>query len=429
MLRQRGMGRLLTLLALLLLQHQPQVAVAQSGGPPPQNPPVSTRPARDRSTPRARATPTAAVAPDALPIQVLTHGVPEPQTVDDLITIRGLVYDDANGNGARDPDELALKGVSIASEALADEQGHTRIASSAVSDAQGRFALVASTRTLLTVQAPDGWRVIGPVTRFATQEMAFGLRQERIGVERVITLAPDLKVALDVAVPPPAPARITLDQTTQANWAALILGLAGLAATLLIALALWAHSRAHARAALHVALTRAARARLTDADWAQAVEQVLANGGVSGAQVERFLGMGTSTGATGGWMRFSDRDGRVYTLAAGRAGLRAANIAGANRRLNRAHPLTLARLHAVWRHFAPGVAQSRVLPEGAQWWLAQSPQPVGRLVSLWRALTTRAQVAGDRLRGRLDQRAGYRQRVRMQVGTQPLALPARDGTS
>jgi hypothetical protein len=355
---------------------------AQSDGPPtsPKPTTVAKQPSKQPS-----------FAPTALPITFLTNGVPADVPLQGLIEVRGEVYEDANGNGSHDADEPALSGVSIGAQMPGDESGMTQVAAVTVTDKQGHFALYASPRAFVTVNAAEGWRVVGAATQLATNQMTFGLRPDRVMVERVLTISPDLTVNIP-------PSRIAIDLTAQLATAALALGGLSVLAACIVAIAIGASTRVRSRALQAQATVRAARLRLSEHDWQPIIEQIVADAGCGAMCIERFLGLVATP--NGCWMRFSDKAGRRITLAIGRAGLRASGSARGIRLKAFRHPFAIAQLHSVWRYFAQAAGQPRMLPEDVQWWLVIEPVPESLFVQLKTRWLERCHTQVDRLKGR-----------------------------
>lgn len=345
-------------------------------------PPAAATPAA-RPTSQAVARP---IPPTAQPVTFLTDGVLETQRLPELVEVRGEVFEDANGDGKRSADEPALAGVSIAAQMMDDKDGQTRIAAVAVTDKQGRFALQASRHALLTVMEPEGWRAVGPVTQFAATTIIFALRPERITVERVLTISPDLKVNVDVP-----PARI--DLTAQLTYAALALGGLGILAAGIVAAAIHAHTCSRYKTILATAAARAARTSIGDSTWQAIIEQIVVDAANRAIRVERFLGMSPA------WIRFSDRAGQRVTLGTSRAALRAAGSPGGRRINPLGNPFAVAQLHGVWRYFASQSNTVRVLPIDCVWWLTVEPVENQSTALTQVPRQTRLGMAWDHLRG------------------------------
>jgi hypothetical protein len=129
------------------------------------------------SPPSLTATPT--IEPTSLPTATATALRPTPHT-DPVRTIpptphgdpvTGVVFDDADGDGQRDPDEPGLPGVPVA---VSDGSDGTR---TIVTDASGAYALTAAPDTTLRVIPPAGWRAPGLAARPASRAGDFPLRR------------------------------------------------------------------------------------------------------------------------------------------------------------------------------------------------------------------------------------------------------------
>jgi hypothetical protein len=70
--------------------------------------------------------------------------------------VSGLVFDDVNGNGTRDPGERGLAGVAVSNQADV-----------VITDAEGHFELPSIGTGVIFVSVPDGRRAVGPFWRAA----------------------------------------------------------------------------------------------------------------------------------------------------------------------------------------------------------------------------------------------------------------------
>ncbi|HET7041241.1 MAG TPA: metallophosphoesterase N-terminal domain-containing protein, partial [Gemmatimonadales bacterium] len=84
--------------------------------------------------------------------------------------VHGVVFDDANGNGARDRGERPVAGVVVSDQREV-----------VVTDAEGRYTLPAGPGAIVFVSVPTDWRTAGPSWRLVTggDAIDFGLRAER----------------------------------------------------------------------------------------------------------------------------------------------------------------------------------------------------------------------------------------------------------
>ena len=130
-------------------------------------------------------------------VTFLTTNPPQTMDVDELIAVSGLVFEDANHNGLRDEGELVLKGVTISAE-MADD-ATSQVVTLTMTDERGEFHLQASSRALISIQVPEGFRPVSPITRFAAAEqLVFGLRTDTMTIERVVQSPP-----VNIIAPPP----------------------------------------------------------------------------------------------------------------------------------------------------------------------------------------------------------------------------------
>ncbi|HWA41376.1 MAG TPA: metallophosphoesterase, partial [Gemmatimonadales bacterium] len=85
-------------------------------------------------------------------------------------TVHGVVFDDANGNGALDPGERPLPGVVVSNQLEV-----------VTTDGAGRYQLPASTGAIIFVSVPTDRRPVGPPWRAVAgaDALDFGLRAER----------------------------------------------------------------------------------------------------------------------------------------------------------------------------------------------------------------------------------------------------------
>jgi hypothetical protein len=85
-------------------------------------------------------------------------------------TAQGVVFNDANGNGAKDPGERPIPGVVVSNQV-----------DIATTDSAGRYRLPADEKTLIFVSVPTDWQVAGPWWRAVVGggPIDFGLRAEQ----------------------------------------------------------------------------------------------------------------------------------------------------------------------------------------------------------------------------------------------------------
>lgn len=84
--------------------------------------------------------------------------------------IHGVVFNDANGNGAMDPNERPVPGVVVSNQSEV-----------VTTDASGRYQLSADEKTIVFVSVPTDWATVGASWRVVAGSDAinFGLRAER----------------------------------------------------------------------------------------------------------------------------------------------------------------------------------------------------------------------------------------------------------
>src|SRR5262249_38649038 len=85
--------------------------------------------------------------------------------------VTGSVFDDANGNGVRDPGERGLPGVVVSNQDTA-----------VTTDASGAFRMLGSGTGTVFVSTPDGFRAVGPFWRTIAggASLAFGLARATV---------------------------------------------------------------------------------------------------------------------------------------------------------------------------------------------------------------------------------------------------------
>lgn len=121
-------------------------------------------------------------APLPSPPAAVTASEPVSKTA--LVTITGVVFDDANDNGQRDPDEAGLPGVAVSVETAADSQ-------TAITDASGMYMLPTSAEATVRVIVPAGWRTRQPDRLPIAQAGDFALRATAAAApERAAMLTP-----------------------------------------------------------------------------------------------------------------------------------------------------------------------------------------------------------------------------------------------
>ncbi len=129
--------------------------------------PVSTESAEPTSAPTEM--PTSTPFPTPTPTEPALSGVegtPAP-----VVQVIGMVFDDANGNGQRDPNEPGLVGVPVVVED--GSRQHTLI-----TDAGGTYAAQVSPAALVKVIPPAGWRTPGLAVLPARDAGDFPLRRQ-----------------------------------------------------------------------------------------------------------------------------------------------------------------------------------------------------------------------------------------------------------
>ena len=359
--------------AALIGSHQKAIAASTLFVPTPQ--------------PHQRPTPT---APE-VPITYLNENAPTIEQVDALISIAGIVFEDTNGNGTHEPDEPALKGISIGVQIA--NQSQTAVPAVTVTDDKGAFALQAPESAVLTVMSPEGWRVVGASSRFVASEMAFGLRPDRVIVQPVL----------------PAPS-VTVQSVLDPKIALLMAGSVALSVLLiggLVALAIRRHTLSmaeiadwHASLSLSVPgfapqVASSSMGQLntsvdvlglnssgrevavigpisstddctSEAHWFRIAEQAVADTLRESAQIESFLGLSPLPNA---WMRFSTREGQILTFGVSRF-----NLSSQRLRIGHAiNPLISGRAYAemrmLYQHFAALSDQPTMLPRQCRWYV------------------------------------------------------------
>ncbi|MDB4908066.1 MAG: hypothetical protein JWO05_2850 [Gemmatimonadetes bacterium] len=85
-------------------------------------------------------------------------------------SVHGVVFNDANGNGAMDPGERPVAGVVVSNQLDV-----------VTTDAAGRYRLVVDEKTIVFVSVPTDWRTVGTSWRAVegSDSISFGLRAER----------------------------------------------------------------------------------------------------------------------------------------------------------------------------------------------------------------------------------------------------------
>lgn len=119
---------------------------------------VSANPTAARSLPGAQ-------SPTGAPDTAVTASMATSQ----ITLVTGVVFDDANDNGQRDPDEAGLPGVAVFVETATGTQ-------TVVTDARGVYALSTSADATVRVIVPVGWRTRKPDRFPLTQAGDFPLR-------------------------------------------------------------------------------------------------------------------------------------------------------------------------------------------------------------------------------------------------------------
>jgi hypothetical protein len=364
--------------AMLIVSQQKAIAT------PFQAAPTSRAQARQ---PRQQPTP---IVP-TVPITYLNEDSPTVDHMDTLIAVTGIVYEDTNGNGLHEPDELVLKGVSIGVQIA--NQSQTAVPAVTVTDDQGVFALQAPESAVLTVMSPEGWRVVGESSRFAASEMSFGLRPDRVIVQPVmpapsvtVQSAFDPKIALMMAggvalsvlviggLLVLALRRHTRSMAEIADWhASISLSVPGFAPKLSSAplgqLTQSMDTLSLASSGREMAVLGAASNQdecISEAHWFRVAEQVVADTLRESVQLESFLGLAP---LPHGWMRFSTRDGQILTFGVSRF-----NLSNQRFRFGRAiNPLVSGRAYAemrmLYQHFATLSDLPTMLPRQCRWYV------------------------------------------------------------
>jgi hypothetical protein len=85
-------------------------------------------------------------------------------------TVRGVVFNDANGNGVLDPTERPVPGVVVSNQVDV-----------VATDADGKYQLPADEKTIVFVSVPTDWKTVGTSWRAVAgrDSISFGLRAER----------------------------------------------------------------------------------------------------------------------------------------------------------------------------------------------------------------------------------------------------------
>jgi uncharacterized OB-fold protein len=276
-----------------------------------------------------------------------------PQTieVDELISISGVVFEDTNRDGLRDVGEPALKGVAINAE-MADTEASRVVALTTTND-QGEFTVQASRYALISVQVPEGFRPVTPITRRATQQLAFGLRADAMTVERVVQSPPVNIIAPPLHLPPEV-------------WAAF--GGAGL---FLMGLAAFVVHRLNEqtqvlRELISEQIVLGRSRNITETNWQAAVEQAIVESWGAAVQADSFLGLSAWPNA---WMRFSMKDGRIFTFTVLWATPTGFHLSKPKRLLRHHRTTGAIELHRVFEHFARQSDQPAHLPRCCEWFV------------------------------------------------------------
>lgn len=145
----------------------------------------------------------------------------------DPVRVIGVVFDDANGNGRRDPDEVGLPGVPVMAESGPTESSTT------VTDANGAYTVYTSPDSIVRIVPPVGWRTPGLAALPAHEAGDFPLRK----LGDAVSPAP-----VEAVTAPPAP---TVTQSVL-DFSGMAIGFAALGA--IVWVALLAHQRASVKA-------------------------------------------------------------------------------------------------------------------------------------------------------------------------------------
>ena len=89
-------------------------------------------------------------------VALLVTAAPAPALAPTAVSVRGVVFDDANGNGTRDAGERGLAGIAVSNQVDV-----------VVTDADGRFEFGSSGTGVIFVTVPDGRRAVGAFWRAA----------------------------------------------------------------------------------------------------------------------------------------------------------------------------------------------------------------------------------------------------------------------
>ncbi|NJM40092.1 MAG: hypothetical protein HC853_04655 [Anaerolineae bacterium] len=328
-------------------------------------------------------------------ITYLNENEPAIEHVDALIFVAGIVFEDTNGNGIRELDEPALKGISIGVQMA--NQSQTAVPAVTVTDDKGAFALQAPEAAVLTVMSPEGWRVVGASSRFADSDMAFGLRPDRVVVQPILPVpsvtvqsALDPKTALLAAgsfalsvlliggLLAMAVRRHTRSMVEIADWhASLSLSVPGFAPQVATSKALSpmgllntsvdvSSLNGSGREVAVLGTNSSTSDCASEAHWFRIAEQAVADTLRESAQIESFLGLSPLPNA---WIRFSTRDGQILTFGVSRF-----NLSSQRLRLGRAiNPLISGRAYAemrmLYQHFAALSDLPTMLPRQCHWYV------------------------------------------------------------
>ena len=293
-----------------------------------------------------------ATATAAAEVTFLTTNPPQTLDVDGLIAVSGLVFEDENHNGLRDEGEPALKGVTISAEMTGDTA--SQVVALTMTDERGEFHLQASSRALISIQVPDGFRPVTPITRFAAAEqLVFGLRTDTMTVERVVQSPP-----VNIIAPP-------LHITPEIAFG---LGAFGLLSLVFVTIVIRHQSQQTQalRELVNGQVMLRSQSQMNETNWQSVIEQAIADSWGASAQADSFLGLSCLPHA---WMRFLMKDGRIFTFTVARAGLAGFHISRPRRSSGEQRLMAAIELRRVFEHFARTSNQPAMLPRQCEWFV------------------------------------------------------------
>ena len=343
------------------------------------NPPPAVTPSAVRSNTKPRPT-----AP-AKEVTFLTDGPAETKPAPNFIQVKGLVFEDVDGNGKQDTGEPALKGVGIGAQV--PEQTASLITALATTNDQGAFELNVPSNALITLLTPEGWRVAGPSTQFAAQQIVYALKPDRVIVERMMP-APQVKIETQASL---------FANPQDMAWAIGLISLLGLSLALLLVQAIGSNTKVMRQIVawqfdqwnLHEIGQRVSRNKpmagtAGDAIGYAMAEQVVADALNLPVQFEAFLGMSSLPKA---WMKFATKEGQTFTFSLTRTripGCRWHEGHGISERTGQSNCL----LRRVYQHFAERSNNPRMLPHGSRWYVfVEKPSVEPGTVRITRRIT------------------------------------------